>query len=107
LWFTWSISSTKVHLTPGNNQPTGSKYEPWGLAGDPARLWTVKELKTLRAEIEDAGLVPAAIENIDPAHWHDISSFLWKDARDPGFDPGRNGHGVPLTSPVGTTPQEF
>ena len=57
---------------PRNNQPTGSKYEPWGLAGDPARLWTVKELKTVRAEIEDAGLVLAAIENIDPAHWHDI-----------------------------------
>jgi mannonate dehydratase len=35
----WSITSTKVHLTPGNNQPTGSKYEPWALAGDPARLW--------------------------------------------------------------------
>lgn len=32
----------------GINQPTGSKYEPWGLAGDSAGLWTVKELKTLR-----------------------------------------------------------
>jgi len=29
------------------------------------------------------------------------SSFLWKDARDPRFDPGRNGHGVPFTSLVG------
>jgi mannonate dehydratase len=57
---------------PRNNQPTGSKYEPWGVAGDPEKLWTVQDLKTLRAEIEDAGLVLAAIENIDPAHWHDI-----------------------------------
>ena len=57
---------------PRNNQPSGSKYEPWGLAGDPDILWTAAELKTLRAGIEDAGLVLAAVENIDPAHWHDI-----------------------------------
>jgi len=57
---------------PRNNQPTGSKYEAWGVAGDPDRLWTVEELKQLRAEIEDSGLVLAAIENLDPAHWHDI-----------------------------------
>jgi|HubBroStandDraft_6_1064221.scaffolds.fasta_scaffold05915_6 mannonate dehydratase len=57
---------------PRNNQPTGAKYEAWGFAGDPDRLWTVKELKTLREEIEDSGLTLAAIENLDPAHWHDI-----------------------------------
>jgi len=57
---------------PRNNQPTGSKYEAWGVAGDPDRLWTVNELRNLRTEIEDAGLVLAAVENIDPAHWHDI-----------------------------------
>jgi mannonate dehydratase len=57
---------------PRNNQPTGSKYETWGVAGDPERLWTVNELKSLRSRIEDAGLTLAAIENLDPAHWHDI-----------------------------------
>ena len=57
---------------PRDNQPTGGKYEPWGVAGDPERLWTVAELKVLREEIEGAGLVWAAIENLDPAHWHDI-----------------------------------
>ncbi len=57
---------------PRDNQPSGEKYEPWGIAGDPEKLWTVAELKQLRGEIEDAGLVLAAIENIDPAHWHDI-----------------------------------
>ena len=57
---------------PRDNQPTGSKYEPWGVAGDPEKLWTIAELKQLRREIEDAGLVFAAIENLDPAHWHDI-----------------------------------
>ena len=57
---------------PRNNQPTGSKYEAWGVAGDPERLWTVAELKALRAEIEEPGLTLAAVENLDPAHWHDI-----------------------------------
>jgi mannonate dehydratase len=57
---------------PRNNQPSGGKYDPWGMAGDPEKLWTVQELKTLRREIEDAGLALAAIENLDPAHWHDI-----------------------------------
>ncbi|HEX4786782.1 MAG TPA: mannonate dehydratase [Candidatus Sulfotelmatobacter sp.] len=57
---------------PRHNQPTGGKYEPWGVAGDPNKLWTVAELTGLRKEIEDTGLVLAAIENIDPAHWHDI-----------------------------------
>jgi Sugar (and other) transporter len=32
---------------PPNNQPTGSKYEPWGVAGGANQLWTVEELKTL------------------------------------------------------------
>jgi mannonate dehydratase len=57
---------------PRNNQPSGAKYEPWGMAGDPEKLWTVEELRNLRREIEDAGLVLAAIENLDPAHWHDV-----------------------------------
>ncbi|MFZ1930644.1 MAG: mannonate dehydratase [Candidatus Sulfotelmatobacter sp.] len=57
---------------PRNNQPTGSKYEAWGVAGDPNHLWTVRELTSLRSEIENAGLLLAAVENLDPAHWHDI-----------------------------------
>jgi mannonate dehydratase len=57
---------------PRDNQPSGSKYDAWGVAGDPERVWTVDELKTLRAGIEDAGLTLAAIENLDPAHWYDI-----------------------------------
>lgn len=57
---------------PNNNQPTGSKDSAWGMAGDPDKLWTVAELAALRAEIEAAGLHLEAIENLDPAHWHDI-----------------------------------
>jgi len=62
----------KGATNPRNNQPTGAKYEPWGVAGDPQKLWAVDELKKLRQDIEGAGLVLAAIENFDPAHWHDI-----------------------------------
>ena len=29
---------------PRNNQPTGSKYAPWGMAGGPGKLWTVDEM---------------------------------------------------------------
>jgi mannonate dehydratase len=64
--------SNPSNSNPRDNQPTGSKYEAWGVAGDPDQLWTVKELTSLRGEIEDAGLVLAAVENLDPAHWHDI-----------------------------------
>jgi mannonate dehydratase len=67
-----SQGSAQVSSNPRNNQPSGGKYEPWGLAGDPEKLWTVEELKSLRNDIENTGLVLAAIENIDPAHWHDI-----------------------------------
>src|SRR6202453_4631084 len=57
---------------PRNNQPTGDKDQPWGLAGDPDKLWALQELFSLKREIEAAGLKLEAIENLDPAHWHDI-----------------------------------
>jgi mannonate dehydratase len=57
---------------PRNNQPTGAKYDPWGVAGNPDKLWTVAELSALRKDIEAAGLTLAAIENLDPAYWYDI-----------------------------------
>jgi len=57
---------------PRNNQPTGSKYELWGVAGEAGKLWTRDEMRAIRREIEDAGLCLAAIENLDPAIWHDV-----------------------------------
>jgi mannonate dehydratase len=57
---------------PRDNQPTGGRDQPWGLAGEPEALWTVAELTRIRRDIEAAGLVLEAIENIDPAHWHDV-----------------------------------
>lgn len=53
------------------DQPTGSDFG-WGVAGDPDHLWSLDELRKLRREVEDAGLKLEAIENFDPAHWHDI-----------------------------------
>jgi mannonate dehydratase len=60
-------------VNPRNNQPTGGKLGYWGAAGDPEdSLWTVAELRRIRREIEDAGLVLEAVENLDPAIWYDI-----------------------------------
>jgi mannonate dehydratase len=56
---------------PNDNQPTGTE-RGWGLAGDPEKLWSVEELSGLRQAIEAEGLKLEAIENFDPAHWHDI-----------------------------------
>ena len=57
--------------TSAGDQPTGTEIG-WGCAGDPERLWTVDELTALRREINAAGLQLEAIENFDPAHWHDV-----------------------------------
>ena len=55
---------------PGD-QPVGDDTG-WGLAGDPDKLWTYEELAALKRQINSAGLELEAIENFDPAHWHDI-----------------------------------
>lgn len=44
----------------------------WGYAGDPGKLWEVDELLEIKEKIESYGLSWEAIENFDPAHWHDI-----------------------------------
>ncbi|MEY2430221.1 MAG: mannonate dehydratase [Verrucomicrobiota bacterium] len=56
---------------PRDNQPTG-KDQGWGLAGNPDQLWSLDELIALRKSIEAEGLRLEAIENFDPAHWHDV-----------------------------------
>jgi mannonate dehydratase len=55
---------------PGD-QPVGDDTG-WGLAGDPEKLWTYEELAALKREVNAAGLEIGAIENFDPAHWHDV-----------------------------------
>ena len=56
---------------PGDSQPTGTE-QGWGLAGDPEKLWSAGELRALRTAVEAEGLKLEAIENFDPAHWHDV-----------------------------------
>lgn len=55
---------------PGD-QPVGDDTG-WGLAGDPNQLWSCEELIAIKKEINAAGLELEAIENFDPAHWHDV-----------------------------------
>lgn len=55
---------------PGD-QPVGDD-SGWGLAGDPGKLWSYEELAALKRDINAAGLELEAIENFDPAHWHDV-----------------------------------
>jgi mannonate dehydratase len=57
--------------TGGDDQPTGTDFG-WGLAGDPDKLWTLEELAAIRRDVEASGLKLEAVENFDPAHWHDI-----------------------------------
>jgi mannonate dehydratase len=55
------------------DQPIGNLELGWGYAGGtPADAWSVESLKALKAELNEAGLEFEAIENFDPAHWHDI-----------------------------------
>src|SRR5438046_920707 len=56
---------------PRDNQPTGAEHG-WGEAGDPDKLWTLEELTDLRKAVAAEGLRLEAIENFDPAHWHDV-----------------------------------
>lgn len=56
---------------PTDNQPTGTE-RGWGIAGDPDKLWTLEELVGLRRAVEAEGPKLEAIENLDPAHWHDV-----------------------------------
>ena len=55
---------------PGD-QPVGDD-SGWGLAGDPDALWSYEELAAIKRAINAAGLELEAIENFDPAHWHDV-----------------------------------
>lgn len=54
-----------------DDQPTGDAFG-WGAAGDPDKLWSAEELIDLRDRAARHGLTLYALENLDPAHWHDI-----------------------------------
>ncbi|MGB5555093.1 MAG: mannonate dehydratase [Flavobacteriaceae bacterium] len=53
------------------DQPIGGN-KGWGRAGNKDVIWSLEELQEIKKEINDHGLELEAIENFDPAHWHDI-----------------------------------
>ncbi len=66
-----------VHLTDyfGGNNPSlssGPDHEGWGHATNGSAMWTYEELMEIKRHIESHGLTWEAIENFDPAHWHDV-----------------------------------
>jgi len=71
------VTHVVVHLVDyfkGAN-PTLESGEPnmgWGVTTNQNRPWTFDELHALKKTIESNGLTWEAIENFDPAHWHDI-----------------------------------
>lgn len=57
----------------GEDQPIGDLHDGWGIAGGtPDEAWSTESLSALKAELGEAGLQLEAIENFDPAHWHDV-----------------------------------
>jgi mannonate dehydratase len=44
----------------------------YAMAGNPAEIWSVAELSAIRRQAEAEGLMVAAVENLDPAHWSDV-----------------------------------
>jgi len=69
-------SHVVIHLVDysagADNQPMDRSAGGWGAAGDPNALWTAEELLSIRRGIEAEGLTLEAVENFDPAHWHDV-----------------------------------
>ncbi len=44
----------------------------WGVTRNADQLWSEEELRDLKRAVEAEGLRLEAIENFDPAHWHDV-----------------------------------
>ena len=59
-----------VNTKDNANQPIGNN-KGWGIAGS-GELWSLEFLLNLKKEINSYGLEFEAIENFDPAMWHDI-----------------------------------
>lgn len=66
-----------VHLVDyfeGSNPSlsSGPTHRGWGKATTEDEIWTYEELSEIQQHIESHGLKWEAIENFDPAHWHDV-----------------------------------
>ena len=51
---------------------SGSPNMGWGITQNQNKPWTEDDLRGIKRSIESNGLTWEAIENFDPAHWHDI-----------------------------------
>ncbi|HEX2906974.1 MAG TPA: mannonate dehydratase [Phototrophicaceae bacterium] len=49
-----------------------TKADGWGETGKYDHLWTQESLEILKSSVNAAGLELEAVENFDPAHWHDV-----------------------------------
>jgi mannonate dehydratase len=58
------------HSKAANDQPLGDKGG-WGPAGD-GKAWPLEYLLEIKKQLNRYGLVWEAIENFDPAMWHDV-----------------------------------
>lgn len=58
------------HSNEKSDQPVGGD-KGWGKAGD-GRLWSLEYLLEIKNQINTHGLTWEAIENFDPAMWHDV-----------------------------------
>ena len=63
-WVDYWAGSERIPETDGARN--------WGVTEQQGKLWDVGELVGLRKAVEAEGLRLAAIENLDPAHWHDV-----------------------------------
>ncbi len=62
----------EIKNTQTDDQPVDDG-DGWGIADrEDDFLWTVDYMKQLKAELNSYGLEWYAIENFNPAHWHDI-----------------------------------
>ncbi len=59
------------HDRKKTDQPVGT-LGGWGAAGIGTDIWSADYLAQIKSEINEHGLELEAIENFDPAHWHDI-----------------------------------
>ncbi|MBA3673133.1 MAG: mannonate dehydratase, partial [Gemmatimonadaceae bacterium] len=71
------VSHLVVHLVDyfkGTNPvlASGDPTSGWGVTRNQDVPWTEEDLRGIKTRIESHGLVWEAIENFDPAHWHDI-----------------------------------
>jgi mannonate dehydratase len=60
------------YIKGGNPSLTGNYLEGWGESRNQNHPWSYDDLKSLRIQVESAGLKLEAIENLDPSHWYDI-----------------------------------